>query len=311
MMCRCKKPHQRLRGGHPTKRIPRTLVAQPYPRGLGRLLAIALCQSAGWCRSERLNVADSECSKTGSLRAGEASNPSKENRRKQWPPSSPSSALVSTNSCTWSQSAPELVFVVLYVVWRCRHWSFFRCAPKFLADALEVYAGCLYSHGGALSNLRHLILACQSCVPAARPFRSAPWDMVERWKLMIPVNHRTPSLRISHLAFEMVSMGWCYPSCFLRCWALGRSNYSNACVMTWRAPVFGDVFEDFGAPVLRLRSFKSRLRQPQQRCNTWKSWTRWRRSCLQRSPKPCLLMLRFLKWARTSTEKDGTSYWGC
>lgn len=72
---------------------------------------------------------------------------------------------------------------------------FFRCAPKFLADALEVYAGWLYSHGGALSNLRHLILACQRWIPAARPFMSASWDMVERWELMVPVNHRTPISR--------------------------------------------------------------------------------------------------------------------
>lgn len=67
MMCKCKKPHIQLRGMHPHKKIPWTLVAQPYPKGLCRLLAISLCQRAGWCRSERLNVA--ECSKAGPLRA--------------------------------------------------------------------------------------------------------------------------------------------------------------------------------------------------------------------------------------------------
>jgi len=57
MMCTCRKRHVRLRGTRPTKKIPWTLVAQPYPRGLCRLLAVALCQTAGWCKSERLNVA--------------------------------------------------------------------------------------------------------------------------------------------------------------------------------------------------------------------------------------------------------------
>lgn len=65
MMCTCKKPHVQLRGGHPTKKIPWTAVAQPYPRGFARLLAIALSQRAGWCGTERLDVAG--CSRSGSL----------------------------------------------------------------------------------------------------------------------------------------------------------------------------------------------------------------------------------------------------
>lgn len=42
MWCSCASPHLQLRGTHPTRRIPRTLVAQPYPRGFSRLLALAL-----------------------------------------------------------------------------------------------------------------------------------------------------------------------------------------------------------------------------------------------------------------------------
>ena len=80
MMCLCKGKHQQLRGMHPTKKIPWTLVAQPYPKGLCRLLAIALCQS-GWCKTERLNV--SGCARVGSLRVGEASHPGP--RRRQIP----------------------------------------------------------------------------------------------------------------------------------------------------------------------------------------------------------------------------------
>ena len=50
-----------------------TQVAQPYPLGLCRLLAVALAQQAGWCRAEKMSVA--ACAKCGSARIGEAKNP--------------------------------------------------------------------------------------------------------------------------------------------------------------------------------------------------------------------------------------------
>ena len=48
-------------------------MAEPYPHGLNKLLALALAVGAGWCDAKRLNVA--QCAKLGSLRAGEAKNP--------------------------------------------------------------------------------------------------------------------------------------------------------------------------------------------------------------------------------------------
>jgi hypothetical protein len=136
-------------------------------------------------------------------------------------------------------------------------------------------AGCTHSHGGALSNLRHLILACQRWIPAARPFMSASWDMVERWELMVPVNHRTPISRnvvnaTCVYAWHLRWYSW-VGATLLAFYRAGRLGEVFKCLREdlRRAPVFGDVFEDFGALVfLRLRSFKSRLRQPQQRCNT-------------------------------------------
>ncbi len=62
MWCTCTKQHINLRGTHPIRRIPWTLVAQPYPigpRGLCRLLAASLCVWASWCKPDRLNVAGS------------------------------------------------------------------------------------------------------------------------------------------------------------------------------------------------------------------------------------------------------------
>ena len=214
-------------------------------------------------------MAESECSKTGSLRAGEASNPGPRKRtavRNDLP-------LHQVQLLSAQTLALEFKVLRSFCSW-CSTWFgaadlevFFRCAPKFLADAL--YAGWLYSHGGALSNLRHLILACQRWIPAARPFMSASWDMVERWKLMVPVNHRTPISRnvvnaTCVYAWHLRWYSW-VGATLLAFYRAGRLGEVFKCLREdlRRAPVFGDVFEDFGALVfLRLRSFKSRLRQP-------------------------------------------------
>ena len=48
-------------------------MAEPYPRGLAKLLATALCAHAGWCDQKQLNV--SGCCRASSMRIGEAKNP--------------------------------------------------------------------------------------------------------------------------------------------------------------------------------------------------------------------------------------------
>ena len=68
----------------------------------------------------------------------------------------------------------------------------FATVPLYLCHALVRYADELYSSGGALGNLRHLILAAQRWIPASRPMMQPAWEMVERWESLVPVRHRTP-----------------------------------------------------------------------------------------------------------------------
>ena len=56
MMCQCSKRHFALRGFSSLHKKMWTKVAEPYPCGLSRLLAISLCCQAGWCEQKRLNV---------------------------------------------------------------------------------------------------------------------------------------------------------------------------------------------------------------------------------------------------------------
>ena len=63
MWCACTTKHIQLRGGCAARRKPCTVVAQPYPRGLCRLVAAA----------QSLDIA--RCAKCSNQRIGEAANP--------------------------------------------------------------------------------------------------------------------------------------------------------------------------------------------------------------------------------------------
>ena len=155
-------------------------MAQPYPKGLCCLLAISLCQGAGWCRTERLNV--SECSKTGSLRAGEAKNPGPRVRRVPVR-HEPLSTVQLLTPQTLALDARQLS---AFLGWCAQFFpdedvqALFGTVPQFLRWALKAYADMLYRTGGALSNCRHLILAVQRWVPTSRLYMVPAWEMVER-----------------------------------------------------------------------------------------------------------------------------------
>ena len=266
MMCCCKREHVRLRGQHPTKKIPWTLVAQPYPTGLCRLLAIALCQHARWCGIGRLDVAG--CSRTGSLRCGEASNPGP--RRSN--PHTRVEALQAVRLLSGQTQALETKLLREFVDWCGRSMpsveveDLFRIVPQFLADVLVAYAEHMYQNGGALSNLRHLILAAQRWIPAVRPLTYSAWEMAERWETLCPVNHRTPIPdtvvnAMCVVAWNLKWYGW-VGATVLSFYGAGRLGEVLKCSRE-DLVLPSDVFEPDGKPVfLRLRKFKSKGRQP-------------------------------------------------
>ena len=267
MMCKCSKPHVVLRGNHPTRRIPMTLVAQPYPTGLCRLLAVSLAQHAGWCRRERLDVA--ACSKTGSLRAGEAANPGPRQRGQKH---HRQGSLFDFELLSANTLALEAKQLKLFVDW-CQAFmpgtpldELLDKVPEFGVNALVAYAEYLYATGGALSNLRHVILAVQRWKPGTKPFLGGAWEMVERWELVSPVKHRTPVPEaivqaMCAVAWNLKWFSW-IGATLLAFYGAGRLGEVLRCSRE-DLVLPGDVLEQAGSPIfLRLRSFKSKLRQP-------------------------------------------------
>ena len=49
-----------------------------------------------------------------------------------------------------------------------------------------------FEHGGALSNFRHVVLACQRWQPSCRAHTQPAWDLVSKWELTEPVVRRPP-----------------------------------------------------------------------------------------------------------------------
>ena len=142
----------------------------------------------------------------------------------------------------------------------------FNAAPELLAPLLRCYGDILFQRGGALSNLRHLLLACQRWKPLSRPYMHQCWELVARWEAHQPVQHRTPLPESLVKALCVVGWmhgwyGWVLATAIafyggarlgevLRC---SREDLLLPC----------DLAEEGRVPVfLRLRHFKTKFRNP-------------------------------------------------
>ena len=222
MMCRCKKKHFALRGFSSIHRKMWTKVAEPYPAGLARLLAISLCCQAGWCEQKKLNVAG--CSRCRTLRCGEAANPGP--RRGYHADRGTLEDMPLLSGHTQALEAKQLG---LFVEW-CKRTirsipidELFDKVPSYAGFCLRAYGDILFQHGGALSNFRHCILALQRWKPLCRPHMFGPWELVRRWEVQEPVSHRPPLPEGIVKGLVALWLVWGHPYCFLWCWPLGRN----------------------------------------------------------------------------------------
>ena len=210
MLCRCSekgRSHIPLRGNHPTLKKPWTSVAEPYPLGFCSLVAGGIASSIGW--SCKLDIAS--CSRSQTLRIGEAKNPG------------PGRQRLPRNLSL--ENMPQQLFASVALGERCwiafYEWAqkdlrqndplqLFLLVPLFLAHAIRRYGDLLFSSGGALLYYRHLVLAAQQRVPNVKQFVHICWELAGRWELAEPVKHRVPiPLKILQaLAALSFSLGW-------------------------------------------------------------------------------------------------------
>ena len=175
------------------------------------MIGLACSLAAGWTHRGSSKFDVGSCAHTGSLRVGEAKNPGPRVRRVPRPEDLETRPVLGVASIalgernwsafmTWASStSPQLDL-----------WHVFTNVPVFLAHALRRYGNLQYQAGGALSNLRHLILAAQRKIPTFRPFAHVAWEMVQRWEKMEPVSHRVPvpEPMVISLAVMAWQFGW-------------------------------------------------------------------------------------------------------
>ena len=206
--CTCSSPHIVLRGRCKEKGMNFTKLAEPYPRGVSDMLAIAVMVDSGrfpWSR--RLNIAG--CAKSSGLRIGEAENPGPRRRN------------IRTSGINLAEvSLLEPATIAL----RGRIWKVFSdwvedsfCA-EFLDSAMKVpllFVQLLIAFGYhcfdsnmPLHYYRQMLAHVQREMIGLRPFMAPAWEVCSKWELVEPIQHRPPLPEPILKAMATVGLAW-------------------------------------------------------------------------------------------------------
>ena len=268
MMCQCGTlKHQVLRGYSVEHGMSWTALAEPYPRGFARLLALACCVDAGWAPGSKLNVAG--CARIGTLRAGEASHPGPPKRARSGHNRGSLQDMPILSSQTLAMESRLLTMFIAWCGSEIRSMSceaVFDASPLILVYLVKCYGDLMFQKNGSLSNFRHLLLAIQRWKPSVRTMMQPAWDYVARWELQEPVNHRIPIPE--SLVRALIVTAWTRKwfawaaATTIAFYGGGRLGEILKCSrQDLLLPC--DFLETAATPVfVRLRSFKSRTRQP-------------------------------------------------
>lgn len=188
-LCTGGHQHQILRGRSSKHKMAWTKVAEPYPRKLCMLLAWNTCTRYGFSKP-----IPGLCVGHQHRRIGEAKNPGP--RRVTFGPRHysdldgidlvrPETKRIGANQweafCEWASTQLGS--------------SAFRSAlllPELLSLILASYGRHWYESGGSLFYYRHLLLFLQRKMPVCRGRIQAAWEVVTRWEILQPVEHRRP-----------------------------------------------------------------------------------------------------------------------
>lgn len=264
MLCTCSQPHLALRGYSRIHKKCWTKVAEPYPRGLAKLLAVALCAEAQWCEQKRLNV--SGCCRCGSMRIGEASHPGPMIGRHRDRPSLELLPGVSAETL-----AMESRLLDEFLEWCGRTLKtlearvLFDMVPGFAAQCLRSYGDLCFQQKLSLANFRHLLIGFQRWKPHIKPFLAAAWDLVKRWELQQPVTHRLPVPQgiVQAMCVMAWHRGWFdwVGLTLLAYYGAGRVGEVIRCRRFDLILPCDTIGEKLPAAFLQLRFFKSYFRQ--------------------------------------------------
>ena len=211
-LCHGNHSHQQLRGRCVALKCSWTRVAQTYPRNLCYDLASAMALQTGLLgqngRSVKLKIG--ACAKCSSLRIGEASHPGPRARRFE---RRDARALLRVRLVEDQTYKLQNRVWVRFQEWLAQHLRAETCdqlflCPELAVKVLEKYGLHLFSSGGKLYELRHLLVLVQQEFPKVRSVISPCWQLVSKWELWQPLRHRQPLPESLFKAMFSLAMLW-------------------------------------------------------------------------------------------------------
>ena len=207
-LCSGGHEHQLLKGYSPKFKKSWTKVAEAYPKGVAGGVAAALALYGGLVDSSG-SFDPANCSRTGHLRIGEAKNPGPRAPRTQ-----------GRNVLLESVPLVEPRTLALQSkIWEgFAEWLALSLSPGAIDSAMaqphllvllsKEYGNFLYASGKSLFVYRHFLVFLQQNFVLVKPYMSDCWNLITKWEIMEPTEHRVPLPWAIYRAMLTVSIGW-------------------------------------------------------------------------------------------------------
>eukprot|EP00438_Fugacium_kawagutii_P014252 Skav203509 [mRNA] locus=scaffold1752:8350:9882:+ [translate_table: standard] len=190
--CLCGRPHVRLRGRCAARKMSFTKLAEAYPRKICRVLALGLLSDAGLLgKCRKLDIA--ACAKAGRCRIGEASHPGPRFGRDR-----PDVDLAGVELLEPATVQMRIKLTDQFNIWFSNNYpgaafeTWATAVPSLAVKILAAYGTVCYDGGMPLHYYRQLLAHMQRVFLQLRPFMTAAWEMVSKWELLQPTQHRPP-----------------------------------------------------------------------------------------------------------------------
>lgn len=209
LFCQCTRPHIRLVGYSRAHGCAWTKVAEPYPTGLARYLAKLVVEGLKpQQRREKLDIVS--CAKACGRCIGEAVNPGPRARTRG--PFISDLELVDTvepgTRLIQARALDKLDSWLLRELGDETFRSVSEICPKLRLIFLRSFGSWMYKRGEAMYLFRHLVVHMQQTYPGDRTLLAPAWDLLNRWEIVLPVQHRPPLPRLVLDAMLAISLQW-------------------------------------------------------------------------------------------------------
>ena len=208
LLCNCEGHHLVLRGRCKQRKMNMTKLAEPYPRGLCNMLAVAIARDAGFL-GERRKLDVNLCARQSAVRIGEASNPGPRRAPGPRPP---------VHLGDVELLEPATIAIRARVMQRFLDWFEMECpnadflcwlrVPSLAVSLLVAFGYFAFETGCPLFYYRQLLAHVQREHPQLRLYMFAAWDTVRKWEMLEPIQHRPPMPEPLVRAMATVAVTW-------------------------------------------------------------------------------------------------------